>query len=169
MTNLPTWHEYVLFTDTTAAYPDHDRRDGTSPDYPWHGLREEYGELHGVYKRMLRDDGAKWTPARLVQLRGEIGDCLWYCARLVQHWGILDDFDSDFMSSYSYGDDFASRQWWLGFERSVVGSDIDGVLSYLQELATEFGWTLAELARENMSKLRDRKARGVIHGHGGDR
>jgi hypothetical protein len=76
------WSEYVQFTDTTAAYPGADIRDGiTVPDYVRHGLVEEIGELHGVYKRRLRDDGGEWNAARLRQLLGEIGDCLWYCAR----------------------------------------------------------------------------------------
>lgn len=170
MSNFPTWHEYVLFTDETASYPCSEIRCGDVPDYPWHGLREEYGEVHGAFKRRLRDDGERWTKDRLAKLRSEIGDMLWYCARFVQHLDMLDEYEgSGFLAAQSYGDGFGTRQWWGYFEAAISNDDIDGVLTYLQELATEFNWRLDEIAAENMAKLRDRKARGVIQGKGGDR
>lgn len=165
---LPTWTEYVQFTHETARYPGVDMR-GEVPEYVCHGLQEEYGEIHGVFKRRLRDDGEQWTLERLAQLRGEIGDCLWYCARYAVHLDEANDYDAKFFTERSYAFGFAGGAWWNYFGKAMHDQDIDAALSYLQELASEFNWTLAEIAAANMAKLRDRKARGVIQGSGDHR
>ena len=52
---------------------------------------------------------------------------------------------------------------------SVVASELGDVLWYVANLAYETGVSLDDLARSNMAKLNDRKARGVIGGSGDKR
>ncbi len=52
---------------------------------------------------------------------------------------------------------------------SNVASEIGDVLWYAARLADELDLSLAEIAEENMMKLLDRKARGVIGGSGDNR
>lgn len=77
------------------------------------GAADEAGEVLGKYKKAIRED----DPSYLEDVNAEIGDVLWYLARL-----------SD--------------------ERGVALSDI---------------------AEQNIGKLSDRKARGVIAGEGDHR
>lgn len=47
--------------------------------------------------------------------------------------------------------------------------ELGDVLWYLCQLAAEFNLSFDEIAKENIKKLRDRKARGVLHGKGNER
>ena len=51
-------------------------------DYLVHGLASEAGEVAGVRKRMIRDDGDELTVTRRAEMLSELGDCLWYVAML---------------------------------------------------------------------------------------
>jgi len=60
--------------------------------------------------------------------------------------------------------------------RGDPGADFDGVpdelgdvLWYLAAIATDLDVTLDDIAQENIEKLRDRRARGVIKGSGDNR
>ena len=82
------------------------------------GIASEAGEVAGKMKKWIRDGDSKMTREEWVQaMSSEIGDVLWYAARL----------------------------------------------------ADELGLSLSQIAEDNMDKLLDRKARGVIGGSGDNR
>jgi NTP pyrophosphatase (non-canonical NTP hydrolase) len=71
--------EYQELTKITAQYP----KDGLNHIYYTSlGLASEAGEVAGKIKRILRDDEQQITYERRSQIADEIGDVLWYCARL---------------------------------------------------------------------------------------
>lgn len=63
------------------------------------------------------------------------------------------------------GDSKMTREEWV----KAMSSEIGDVLWYAARLADELDLSLSEIAEENMSKLLDRKARGVIGGSGDNR
>ena len=81
------------------------------------GLASEAGEVAGKVKKALRDEGGNISQERSMAIADELGDVLWYVARL----------------------------------------------------ADELGWDLNQVARSNLKKLADRKARGAIGGDGDNR
>ena len=50
-----------------------------------------------------------------------------------------------------------------------LGKELGDVLWYLANLASELGFTLEDIARNNLHKLQYRKSRGVIGGSGDNR
>lgn len=53
--------------------------------------------------------------------------------------------------------------------REAIEKELGDVLWYLARLTDELGVSLSGVAIENLSKLRDRKARGVLGGSGDNR
>ena len=53
--------------------------------------------------------------------------------------------------------------------RALLKKEIGDVLWYAAAAARELGFTLGEIAAENLQKLADRKARGVLGGSGDNR
>ena len=53
--------------------------------------------------------------------------------------------------------------------RELLKKELGDVLWYVSQLAAEFGFTLDEVAEENIKKLFSRKERGVIKGSGDNR
>lgn len=111
---VSTFDNYQSQTASTAKYPKE-----KALDYLSLGIASEAGEVAGKMKKWIRDgskgelDYQEWRTA----MASEIGDVLWYCARL----------------------------------------------------ADELGLSLSQIADDNMTKLLDRKARGVIGGSGDNR
>jgi len=54
-------------------------------------------------------------------------------------------------------------------KRLSIGAEIGDALWYITVLATELGFSLEDIARENIDKLASRKERGVIQGSGDNR
>lgn len=52
---------------------------------------------------------------------------------------------------------------------SAIAKEMGDTLWYLAMLADELGILLSDVARSNVRKLADRKARGVLQGNGDDR
>ena len=71
--------EYQELTKITAQYPKHDLHPII---YTSLGLASEAGEVAGKIKRIIRDDELEVSYDRRSQIAAEIGDVLWYCARL---------------------------------------------------------------------------------------
>lgn len=55
------------------------------------------------------------------------------------------------------------------YEPKQIAKEIGDVLWYVTRLANELGFTLQEIAEMNVSKLADRKERGVLQGSGDER
>lgn len=49
---------------------------------------------------------------------------------------------------------------------ALIKKELGDQLWYIANLAEEFGWTLEDVAQTNLSKLLDRKDRGVVNGEG---
>lgn len=75
---------YQSATATTAQYPP--GNEGIY--YLALGLTSEAGEVAGKVKKAIRDDNSVITAERKEALQSEIGDVLWYCARLAAELGI---------------------------------------------------------------------------------
>ena len=108
-----TFNNYQQATAQTAKYPS-----DQALEYLSLGIASEAGEVAGKMKKWIRDGDAKMTRGEWVQaMSSEIGDVLWYAARL----------------------------------------------------ADELDLSLSQIAEDNMDKLLDRKARGMIGGSGDNR
>ena len=107
------FNEYQELSKKTALYPDQ----GKNIIYPTLGLCSETGEIANKVKKIFRDDGGKITEEKRKELRGEVGDVLWYIA----------------------------------------------------QFCTEFGYSLEDIAQENLIKLNGRMERGTLHGSGDNR
>jgi NTP pyrophosphatase (non-canonical NTP hydrolase) len=77
-----SFNEYQLATRSTAIYPPKQ-----ALEYLCLGLASEAGEIAGKMKKLIRDDkgfsNEDWDSA----LKAEIGDVLWYLARLSDEIG----------------------------------------------------------------------------------
>lgn len=80
-----TFDQYQIDTRQTAVYPE---VGGHSYIYPALGLSGEVGEVMEHVKKAIRDDGGTITAERLDKLGKEIGDVLWYLARLSDELGL---------------------------------------------------------------------------------
>ena len=63
------------------------------------------------------------------------------------------------------GDSKMTREEWV----KAMSSKLETCFGTLARLADELGLDLSQIAQENMDKLLDRKARGVIGGSGDNR
>lgn len=79
-----TPNEFQRLTKATATYYDKDLK---IIAYCGLGLAGEAGELANKVKKIFRDGTGVPTEIEAVELMDEVGDVLWYCARL------LDDLD----------------------------------------------------------------------------
>ena len=77
-----TFNEYQEFTKQTAIYPQN-----RALEYLCLGLASEAGEVAGKLKKIIRDEDGQVSPENSQKMAKEIGDVLWYCARLVDELG----------------------------------------------------------------------------------
>jgi NTP pyrophosphatase (non-canonical NTP hydrolase) len=78
-----TFEEYQRRAAETAQYAA-----AAALAYVALGLASEAGEVAGVAKRLIRDDGGVITEARREAMQKELGDVLWYVARIASEWGL---------------------------------------------------------------------------------
>lgn len=78
--NIQTFADYKNAIDPTVIYP----RETTiqALQYLALGLNGEAGEVAEQIKKAMRNDGGEISVERLVLLKKEIGDVLWYLTRL---------------------------------------------------------------------------------------
>ena len=77
-----TFNEYQEFTKQTAIYPQN-----RALEYLCLGLASEAGEVAGKLKKIIRDEDGQVSSESNQKMAKEIGDVLWYCARLVDELG----------------------------------------------------------------------------------
>jgi len=83
-----TFNEYQQRAGDTARYPDA----GQNPIYPTLGLAGEAGEVAEKVKKVLRDNGGRFDAEAVAAIKKELGDVLWYVARLAAELDLdLDD------------------------------------------------------------------------------
>jgi len=82
-----TLERYQAHTEETCIYPH-----GLDPLYAVLGLVSEAGEVAGLFKKLIRDEG--WVPGTPLPekadkaLRKEVGDTLFYLARVAEDCGL---------------------------------------------------------------------------------
>lgn len=77
------FNTYQVATEQTAIYPPQ-----VGIVYTGLGLASEAGEVAGQLKKAFRDDGGgNLTLERRASILAEIGDVMWYCARLSAELG----------------------------------------------------------------------------------
>ncbi|NLF75598.1 MAG: nucleoside triphosphate pyrophosphohydrolase family protein [Chloroflexi bacterium] len=79
-----TFSEYQRRTADTAIYPDV----GRNPIYPTLGLAGEAGEVCEKVKKVLRDSDGQFSAEAVGAIQKELGDVLWYAARLAAELGL---------------------------------------------------------------------------------
>lgn len=85
------FNEYQEQTRITDKKPG--RKHGINPPWLYYvlGIGGETGELLEKIKKLFRDDRGRITQKKIEEIIKEMGDCLWYHARLADYLGI--DFD----------------------------------------------------------------------------
>ncbi|NDJ54830.1 MAG: nucleoside triphosphate pyrophosphohydrolase family protein [Chloroflexi bacterium] len=79
-----TFDEYQEQASQTAQYPNM----GANPIYPTLGLAGEAGEVAEKVKKVLRDREGEFDEAAVAAIKKELGDVLWYVARLAAELGL---------------------------------------------------------------------------------
>ncbi len=79
-----TFREYQERAGDTARYPGA----GHNPIYPTLGLAGEAGEVAEKVKKVLRDNGGQFDAPAVAAIKKELGDVLWYVARLAAELGL---------------------------------------------------------------------------------
>lgn len=82
-----TLDEYQLLAAETANYVEAGDRTLTAVNYTIHGLTGEAGEVSNKFKKVLRDNSGQLDDITRQRLADEVGDVLWYCARLSEELG----------------------------------------------------------------------------------
>jgi NTP pyrophosphatase (non-canonical NTP hydrolase) len=168
--------EYMEFTRSTAKY-DHDMW----KDYVPHGLWE-WGEVRNQLKKAIRDDGcavsdykAELTEERRAKVLDELGDVLWYIARVADHTGHEMKYTELAEFSWSSLLNIISRNL-SQIENNIIFPDLPYLeisitisLSAINELASRLGSSIEEIMDMNVAKLTDRAQRNAIHGEGDNR
>lgn len=80
-------NDYQKHTRTTAVYPGAGERGTDAVVYTSLGLAGEAGEIANKVKKVLRDNGGVLTSEVAADLAKEIGDVMWYLARLADEVG----------------------------------------------------------------------------------
>jgi NTP pyrophosphatase (non-canonical NTP hydrolase) len=87
MSNDLSFTDYQLATGETAIYPG--AGTGTWPALAYVGLGlGETGEVQGKLKKIVRDHGGITSKEAKTEIGKELGDVLWYVARLADELGL---------------------------------------------------------------------------------
>jgi len=80
--------EYQRLTDSTAIYPETGTGSAQALAYVALGLTGEAGEVSNKVKKILRDSKGEVSDEIRDYLVAEVGDTLWYLARLATELGV---------------------------------------------------------------------------------
>lgn len=81
-------NDYQKQTWKTAKYPHAGENDIVALSYLGLGITGEAGEVAEKIKKILRDDKGEITTAARLGLMKELGDVLWYAARIADEIGL---------------------------------------------------------------------------------
>ena len=98
----------------------------------------------------------------MLNLVGEVGEIAGKVSKYIRKGQA--NFEGNDLRLYSQGDDNAALD-----RESDLRKEAGDVLWQLAGLCTVMGWDLEDIARQNLSKLADRKQRGVIASEGDNR
>ena len=107
--------EYIVWTRETAKYPKEPREFEPSLAYLILGLAGEAGEVANKYKKIIRDKSGIMDHEDEVALIDELGDVLWYIARIVDELG----YDFSDLTGVNY------HKLQSRLERGVIGGSGD--------------------------------------------
>lgn len=88
-------YEYQLRTAETAIYPDAGESTILALSYVALGASNEAGEVAGKVKKIIRDGYGERPMGKKLQILDEIGDTLWYLARLCDELGFCMDLAAE--------------------------------------------------------------------------
>ena len=98
----------------------------------------------------------------MLNLVGEVGEIAGKVSKYIRKGQA--NFEGNDLRLYSQGDDNAAWD-----RESDLRKEAGDVLWQLAGLCSVMGWDLEDIARQNLSKLADRKQRGVIASEGDNR
>lgn len=177
MPHLHTFAEYRDAIEQFAIYPEAGTGSHRAQRHVTLGLYSEMiGAVSADYQKAERDDAGKFTPDRLIDIKRQLGDSLWYITR-----GLV-EFDTR-NAGLIWGKSLHELQMSVHVERSILEawmtvprvvvltdfSQYQDVLTLLHLLgisAARHGWSIQDLAFANVAKLKDRADRGVLQGAG---
>lgn len=85
--NSMSLNTYQEATEDTARYPEAGEGSVAAIVYTTLGLAGEAGEIPNKVKKIIRDDDGFLTDEKRQAILDEIGDVLWYAARLASELG----------------------------------------------------------------------------------
>jgi NTP pyrophosphatase (non-canonical NTP hydrolase) len=85
--NSMTFDQYSYGASLTAKYPEAGEGSINAINYTVLGLTGEAGETANVLKKVFRDESAILTDKNRMNIADELGDVLWYAARLAEELG----------------------------------------------------------------------------------
>jgi NTP pyrophosphatase (non-canonical NTP hydrolase) len=106
---------YRVWTRETAKYPKNPAEFEPSLPYLVMGLTGEAGEVANKYKKIIRDKSGIMDHEDEVALIDELGDVLWYIARIVDELG----YDFSDLTGVNY------HKLQSRLERGVIGGSGD--------------------------------------------
>jgi NTP pyrophosphatase (non-canonical NTP hydrolase) len=175
--------EYQRAARTTAIYPA-----AATVYYTALGLSGETGELANKVKKIIRGDVT--LEQRLDDLKGELGDVLWYVS------GLCSDLGLELRTVAEAGKNQASQlgdvyslvlrlngragriaeiadDWRThgacSLRRDLIEEQLFHVINICAHLAVQLGTTLEDQCHDNIKKLFARKEAGTIKGDGDKR
>jgi hypothetical protein len=102
-----------------------------------------------------------------LKMNGEAGEFSEHLGKAIRDDGLVSKertFVRD--GEFEVGADVIALNALTPERRALLKKEIGDVLWYLAAGARELGYTLSEVARDNLDKLADRKARGALQGSG---
>lgn len=81
------FNDYQRGTNDTADYPECGTGSNSAINYAVLGFSGEAGEIPNKWKKVFRDDNGVLTAERREAMLDELGDALWYAARLATELG----------------------------------------------------------------------------------
>lgn len=179
------FNAYQQFTDTTAVYP---QEPGVlALAYAGLGLGDEQSELDEKIQRVL--DEGRLQPSNTAPLIAEIGDVLWYIARVCQHTGLemgalyakAADLEATFVATLDGLRAVINRQAGAvqgrikkfirdgNLQLEKVEQALVVLLRALEALAGALTLPLITVAHMNQTKLSKRQEAGTLKGDGDHR